>query len=165
MAKMLLKCPFKDCKKHDEGCIDKVGLMMHLTHNHKKLPLESKRDMVEKALETAIPTPEKETVKKQLMQCKHCNHKPLKHKGAYAHFRKHGVSKAVEGTDFEYVEGEVKRAYKKSGEFKRKPLVLTPSSTFISIPVILRVPITIGTAVLAGMESDVPVRRYKKRKT
>ncbi len=166
MAKMLLMCPYKNCKKHVEGCTDETGLMMHLVHVHNDLPLEKKRAIVKKALESATPIEEKEPVKELLMQCKHCDHKPLNRKGAYAHFRTHDIKKAVEGTDFEYVQGDVKRSYKKSGEFRKKPLVITPHSQFVSIPVILRVPISIGTVVLAGMEEAVPVRKkYKTRKT
>jgi hypothetical protein len=157
MAKLLLMCPFKDCRKHVEGCVEEVGLMMHLVHQHKNLSLEEKRDIVKVALKTATPIDKSydKSTRKPKVQCLHCDRKPMFKKGSHTHLRSHGVTEPVEGTDFEYVANNKREYKKKKPVEKGHPQILTPSSTFITIPVMLRIPISIGNATLVEWQSEV----------
>lgn len=114
------------CKKEGKIgiCRGWTGLCTHLRKSHNILYSPDKKNELgykttktptshnSKFHSTGTESISEKIDKQSLVQCLHCNRKPLNRKGAYGHIKSHGIDNPIEGSDFKYVIPE-KRQYKK----------------------------------------------------
>lgn len=82
---------------------------------------------------------------KLLVECLHCGIVYKSINSIYTHAKKHDIHKVTKGKDWRYLP---KRANKKT---EPKKVALTPETQFIDIPIVLRIPLTIGKAQIVNI--------------
>ncbi|KON32546.1 hypothetical protein AC477_02860 [miscellaneous Crenarchaeota group-1 archaeon SG8-32-1] len=85
---------------------------------------------------------------KKAAKCLHCGKIFKTQNSIYMHGKVHGLVSVQKGKDWKYVETK-----KANGEVKQKTKIITPEARFIDVPVVLRIPLTLGVAQIVALEN------------